>query len=206
MERDVCRRRRVVIYRKQAEAVVRLFSSHFCVETWLDYSGLCCGERLTGRPPENLFPIDMRPLCAEGEFRPSEWIPADWEDKSKQTVRSVIRAVCQPQTRWTCLRLPDLPKLNRLLRAIDPLDGWDLGKTNEAVSIRLKIDGKPYTGLGPEAHRMLCSDWLAQEEGLWRQTATSSTPHKVLIADAIKRLNRFLPHLIVLSGGKVKFS
>lgn len=210
MRNDVVRKKSVEINREQAEQVARLMTLVLGCSYRLGFEGI----RASVSDYYHLMPIEVEPMSQAGTFRPEYWMPLSPPTRIEHVrTRSVIRAVFQPQTRWTCTELPLYPsKLLELIRALDDDPaGWGMQPLGEISVITFLANRRigefkmiPNNGIG------FGKPWSESLEHIvivWR-SLTSRYDHrsgKEKIIAAFRRLNRFLPHLIRLAGGKVEF-
>lgn len=208
MRNDVCRRKSVEINHEQAMQCVRLLQLRVDPSFRLEMHGLNFGLR----PPaesvaKSFMPIIMHPLEAVGWFAPRTWTPSTNHRRANQAIRNIIRTVFQDQLDWTCSKLPDLDKLSELVGVMGP-DNWIIGRDGESIIVGDFVpDGSEYPedvfALTKDVH--LSSGLLAAQVDRLRKTDNKSPVRIMMTCEAIVRLNRFLPHLIRLAGGKVKY-
>jgi hypothetical protein len=193
---DVCRQKTLPINLQEAETVARLLDVEFGPGSRID-----CNE---------IYNPEIRPLWfalnPAAIFRPTGWADHFNSRSQNRKIRNIIRVIKQPQAVWDCTGLPNIPKLSELLVAMEPETGWCVvdgddpiisipKEDSHNVIIRISLDwDKPSTW----------SEVLTKEASVW-QEPVNDCGYNFEISDAIVRLNRFLPHLIVLAGGKVEF-
>ena len=206
---DICCHQTLQINREEAEMVVRLLDAEFGPGSGINRDEIY-------NPGVCRLWFTVEPLSPTGVFCPKIWInPCDPRAKNRK-IRNIIRTVFQPQTVWNYLELPDLATINKLVNAMEPESGWCVVVMDDRMLVKSKIGRIKY-----ELFEIVESEkgWLTQnplwsmllviskEARRWRAMAEPSdhSLHLIKIANALERLNRFLPHLIVFAGGKVEF-
>ena len=188
MHNDVVRRKSVEINREQAEQVVRLMSLALGRPYRLEFERInahICGCYHT-------MPIAVEPMSSVGTFNPMSWKLSGYPPRRAEHTKThnIVRAVFQPQLSWICTYLPDWGKLADLVGAMEP-GTWAVGENDYVKCIQY----------WPEGQYLPTDAFLFTKDAHLSSRSISSKIDKI---PACERLNRFLPWLIRLAGGKVQ--
>jgi hypothetical protein len=220
MKGDIVRlKREMTIDRSKALLFVEMLNERFgkSHKFCLTHDGICLKTTVISIVSYKIvLPIIFQPLSNNGNFVPDTVLFSSiFSSKSEQMVRIILRTIFQPPTNWICTKLPDPAKLAKYIDIIssDHSEAWSvqIGKDDS-----LSLSWAENSGLCPKPTLILdsyecewssaiLSEWINDIRVLAEASQKSETITCHLIADSIERLIQFLPHLIILAGGKVKF-
>ncbi|MCX6810366.1 MAG: hypothetical protein NTY30_01345 [Candidatus Berkelbacteria bacterium] len=185
MKNDICRQGRCEINLEEALAICRLMD--VCRKP-LEHVLTQKGIQEVGSISHVFVDISMEPLSPVGTFCQSQYYP------------DLIRAVKQPPTVWTCTKLPNMKMLSELIEAMESGLKCTIETTDLGVTISMNVDGGRGRLVLEGVGSIGWSEQLQLRSRFFSETTAALTMY---LTDVVVRLNRFLPWLIKLAGGKV---